>query len=51
MPEKYRLFPPFGVKNTRNTQSISAFFALTGENVRYFQVLCSFEVETFLINK
>ena len=51
MPEKRRLFPPFCVKNTRNTQSISALFALTGGNIRHFQVRSSFEVATFLINK
>ena len=51
MPEKWRLFPPFCVKNARNTQSISVLFALTGENLHPFQVLSSFEVVTFLINK
>ena len=51
MPEKGRLFPPFWVKNARNTQSISALFALIDGNLRPFQVLCSFDVVTFLINK
>jgi hypothetical protein len=51
MPEKCRLFPPFCVKNARNTKSISVLFALTGGNIRPFQVRSSFEVATFLINK
>jgi len=51
MPEKVCLFPPFGVENPGNTPSISAVFALTDENLHPFQVLCSFEVATFLINK
>jgi len=51
MPEKERLFPSFSVKHARNTPSISALFALTDENLRSFQVLRSFEVVTFLINK
>ena len=51
MPEKVCLFLPFGVKNARNTQSISALFALPDENPHSFQVLRSFEVVTFLINK
>ena len=49
MPEKACLFPLFGVKNAQNTQSIS--FALTDEDLHPFQVLRSFEVATFLINK
>jgi len=51
MPENGVYSQPFCVKNARNTQSISALFALTGRNLRPFQVLCSFEVVTFLINK
>jgi len=51
MPEKWRLFPPLCVKNARNTQSISVLFALGGKNIHHFQVLRSFEVVTFLINK
>ena len=51
MLEKVCLFSPFGVKNPRNTPSISAVFALTDENLHPFQVLRSFEVATFLINK
>ena len=51
MPEKQHLFLPFCVKNAGNTQSISALFALTGRNICCFQVLRSFEVVTFLINK
>jgi len=51
MPEKAHLLPPYGVKNARNTPSISALFALSGSNICLFQVLCSFEVRTFSINK
>jgi len=51
MPEKRRNFPPFGVKNARNTPSISVLFALTGRKSHRFRVQSSFEVVTFLINK
>ena len=51
MPGKGRLFPPFCVKNARNPQRIPALFALTGGNLRPFQVQRSFEVATFSINK
>jgi hypothetical protein len=51
MPEKRRNFPPFGVKNAQNTQSISALFALIGRKSHRFRVQSSFEVATFLINK
>ena len=51
MPEKGHLFPPFGVKNAGNPQRISALFALTGGNLCPFQVLRSFEVAVFSINK
>ena len=51
LPEKWRNFPPFSVKNAQNTQSIFALFALTGRKSHPFRVLRSFEVVTFLINK
>jgi len=51
LPEKRHLFPPYCAKNAQNTQSISALFNLSDEKIYPFQVLCSFEVVTFLINK
>jgi hypothetical protein len=51
MPEKEHLFPPYGVKKAGNTSSISALFALSGRNICLFQVLRSFEVPTFLVDK
>jgi hypothetical protein len=51
LPEKGHLLPPYGVKNAGNTYSISALFALSDSNICLFQVLRSFEVRTFSINK
>ena len=48
---KKRLSAPSCVKNARNTQSISALFALVGTNIRLFRVLRSFEIATFLRDK
>ena len=51
MPGKGRYFPPLCVKNARNPPRIPALFALIGGKHRLFQVLRSFEVAIFSINK
>ena len=51
MPEKSIYFRHTALKKLEIHQVFLRFFALSDANICLFQVLCSFEVVTFLMNK